>query len=334
MIADASSPSKKKDFFCLATTIDNEPISKELAVSFRSSMESDKFQILSESVDIKDNQHPSSFSGIIISNVSSNLESKSNPCHTVSVLSSSSVKPPLPINYDAHLPHLNFNIGQESDTSFKINVAYDTCAVLNVGYSGYHLTIAKAFPSVVKALTWAKQDYSPLVLSGIVSDENNNPMSSDQKPSSKTTTSLPATIEYYTPYVTKEGSPVTFKVALGNNVGVNTIMGLSTIKNAKMSLDLDAGVFEAGILSCDPFDIIFKPTSRGIPDLSTIKAHPLGIKLSKASEASINVNAVIECYDAEFKEAVNDTISKDNNNQGSINSMLESEAESKYPFFG
>ena len=188
----------------------------------------------------------------------------------VSVLSVIGPKPPLPIGHDPALPHINFSVGKSDKQSFKISLAFDSCAVLNVGFLPYHLAIAKACPSVVKSITWAKKDYAPLVLSGIV----NNKESGDTSNTPSTTTLLPATIEYHTPYLTKDDTPITLKIALGNQVGVNTILGLSTIKNAKMSLDLDANVVQSGVIKGSPFQLSFKPTSRGIPNVNQLASHP------------------------------------------------------------
>jgi hypothetical protein len=58
-------------------------------------------------------------------------------CNTVLAFAADNIKPPLPIQFDSNLPHINFDIGIDADKCFKINIAYNTCAVLNVGYAGY-----------------------------------------------------------------------------------------------------------------------------------------------------------------------------------------------------
>jgi hypothetical protein len=259
-------------------------------------------------------------------------------CNTITVLASNNVKPPLPINFDSNLPHINFDIGKTIKKSFKINIAYDTCAILNVGYAGKHLTIAKQFPSVVKNLTWAKKDFSPLILSGIVKEEDKKQSSPTQTLLNNTTT-LPAVIEYFTPYKTKVGSPVTLKIALGNNVGVNTIMGLSTIKNACLSLDLESNIFQASILNDKTFKVMFKPTLRSIPDTTPLTAHPCIRDL--VAETNFTRNEVTECYNSAFKNEVesnitdnadNDQVMEDTENKTEENrvSWLDEQAKSTY----
>jgi hypothetical protein len=151
-------------------------------------------------------------------------------------------KPLLPISIEANLPHIALPIGQNLETaSISILVAYDTCAANNVGYIGHHLPITEKFPQVVKSLTYAADKYSPLVLSGIVTD-------TEGKSTVKPTTTLPDIIEYWLPFRTKEGHRTTLKIALGHHVSVNTIIGMPMIKPAKLSLDLTDNVVKAGVL--------------------------------------------------------------------------------------
>jgi hypothetical protein len=176
-------------------------------------------------------------------------------------------KPLLPISVDTNLPHFLLPIGQSnSDMSFNISVAYDTCAVLNIGWAGFHLAIAKQHPHLVKSLTWAKEQYTPLTLSGVVSNNKNDPA----KAASLITT-LPAIIEYYMPHTSKEGHPTSFKVAIGDNVAVNTLIGMSMIRPAKFSLDLEDDVIDSGILDTTPFPVTYKQTNHSLPNFASLK---------------------------------------------------------------
>ena len=174
-------------------------------------------------------------------------------------------------------------------------MVYDTGAQLNCGYAGYHLAIAKAFPSIVKSLIWAEDKYAPLVLSGVVNNDE------DKKAKSIISTTLPAVIEYHTAYQTSQGIPITLKVAIGNDVSVNTIMGLSTIKSAGVTLDTDAKVFQVSILNNMNFEAVFKPTTCRIPDLTPIhKAHPCALELSMPN--AVTPQDVVNCYNAVFRK--------------------------------
>jgi uncharacterized Zn finger protein (UPF0148 family) len=187
-------------------------------------------------------------------------------------------KPLLPISVDTNLPHFLLDIGQpDADPTFKLSVAYNTCAVLCVGWSGFHLAVAKAFPHLVKSLTWAQDKYTPLTLSGIVSNEDDK-----AKTDSRLVTTLPAVIEYYMPHTSKQGHPTSFKVAIGDNVAVNTLLGMSMIRPAKFSLDLEDDVIDSGILDTEPFPVTFKQTNRSMPNLASVtdlNAHSLATTL-------------------------------------------------------
>ena len=296
LITELTSPKKADNpVHCLTTAVkvNNKSDNKVLALAFKAEM-----------TGIPDNKQASMICTAIeevsasIDDLNVNNDSNEVNCNAVTILlGTNPVKPPLPITFDTNIPHIQFCVGPTTDKSFGISMAYDTAAQLNVGYAGYHLSIAKAFPAVVKSLIWAKDQYSPLVLSGIVSTEK------EQVSKATESTTLPAVIEYHTPYVTKEGAPVTMKIALGNNVSVNTIMGLSTIRNAAISLDFEAKVFQVGILDSKPFEIVFKPTSRGIPDVSPLKtAHPCSIGLQQPS--SVTENDIMSCYKAVFESSV------------------------------
>jgi hypothetical protein len=149
----------------------------------------------------------------------------------------------LSISIEANLPHIALPIGQNLETaSISILVAYDMCAAVNVGYLGHHLPIAERFPQVVKSLTYAADKYSPLVLSGIVTNTEGKSMV-------KPMTTLPAIIEYWLPFYMKEGHRTTLKISLGHHVSVNTIIIMPMIIPAKLSLDLSSDtVVEVGVL--------------------------------------------------------------------------------------
>jgi hypothetical protein len=223
-------------------------------------------------------------------------------CVEVACLTSTNnSKPILPITIDVNLPHVLLAIGQSiTGPQFTLSAAYDTCAALCVGHLGFHLAIAQELPHLVKSLIWAKDEYTPITLSGIVSD------SSDKKatkpiPAMKPTSILPAIIEYHMPYKSREGYQTSLKIALGDNVSVNTIIGLSMIRPAKFSLDLSDDVMEPGVLDTEPFPVIYKPTIRSMPDFSNVDE--AAIKSLHSSSNSISVETVRQCRnDLEFAD--------------------------------
>jgi hypothetical protein len=63
---------------------------------------------------------------------------------------------------------------------------------------------------------------------------------------------LTVIIEYHLPFLTKEGHEVSLKIALGEEVSVNTIIGIPMIRPAKMSYDVNDDVVMNGILDTEP----------------------------------------------------------------------------------
>jgi hypothetical protein len=119
-------------------------------------------------------------------------------------------KPLLPISVDSNLPRFLLPIGQATaDTAFKISVAYDTCAVLNAGWAGFHLAITKQYSHLVKSLVWVKEQYTPLILLGVVSHIKLDPSKAE-----KLVTTLPAVVKYYMPIQANKGIPLLSKLQL------------------------------------------------------------------------------------------------------------------------
>jgi hypothetical protein len=209
-----------------------------------------------------------------------------------------SAKPLLPISVDTNLPHFLLPIGQpDNDSGFNISVAYDTCAVLCVGWSGFHLAVAKQYPHLVKSLTWAKDEYTPLTLSGVVSGDDADPALVE-----KLVTTLPAVIEYYMPYPSKQGHPTSFKVAIGDNVAVNTLIGMSMIRPAKFSLDLEDNVIDSGILDTEPFPVIYKQTNRSLPNLSALSSDSSNRTLTTFSKPHVSIETIKTCIEQAFPQ--------------------------------
>jgi hypothetical protein len=196
-------------------------------------------------------------------------------------------KPIIPIPIDVNLPHMALTIGQSlTGPQFTLSLAYDTCIALCVGYLAFHLAVAEKLPQLVKSLIWAKDEYSPLIVSGIVSDEAS-------EKSLKPTSTLPAVIEYHMPYLTREGDRTSLKISLGKGVSINTNIGMSMIRPAELSLDLMDDVMEPGVLDTIPFPINYKPTIRLMPDFSNL--NEVELKSRCSLPATVTANDVVVC---------------------------------------
>ena len=172
--------------------------------------------------------------------------------------SPTNLKPHLDIPVYKCLPHFSFHVGKLTDSFHpQLQPAYDTCAALNCGFLPFHTAVAKAYPELVKDIVWAGDQFSPILLQGVVHDEAKQ---------NETTTSLVAVIEYFTPYTTADGNSTTLKVALGNDVAANLILGIATIKAAGLNLDVQDDVITSSVLgNFGPTKVVFKNTARGLP---------------------------------------------------------------------
>jgi hypothetical protein len=196
--------------------------------------------------------------------------------------------PRIPISVESNLPHISIPIGHDQQTKFSLSVAYDTCAACNVGFAGHHLPIAERYPELVKSLTYTADKYSPLTLSGIVHGD-------EEKTSKQPSAILPIVIEYWMPFLTKEGHKTTLKIALGNQVSVNTIIGMPMIRPAKLSFDLVDNVVEPGILDTEPFPVIFRPTIQSAPDFSTVASDDPKLFITNQNFDHVTSSAVKAC---------------------------------------
>jgi hypothetical protein len=189
--------------------------------------------------------------------------------------------PQLPITIHPTLPHIHIKLGSDTDTfQPAISAIVDSGSALCTGDSDYVMGIAEAYPQLVQSITLAEDRYSPIILSGVISNSENP---------SNYTTNLPCIVEFRLPYLTTSGSPTTLKIAVGKDVGVNCLIGMSFLKEAKMVIDLNDDVVQSGLLDTDPFPIIHKRPTRSMPNLipnegSIDKALPIMASIIQAKE--------------------------------------------------
>jgi hypothetical protein len=138
----------------------------------------------------------------------------------------------------------------------------DTTAALCTGNYHFFAAIAKQFPQFV-AKIFLPEDYSPIILSGIVQDN-----------ADAITTDLPVAFQFHLPYFTKDGSATSFVMATGPQVSMNTVLGLPLITAIGMIIDFVDDVVEAKNLKCPPSRSIFgMPQKQSL--LITMRLPPL-----------------------------------------------------------
>lgn len=161
-------------------------------------------------------------------------------------------QPLLPATIDGQLPHIVLRLGHSEmsmESCPEIRALYDTGASMSSGYAGFWLPILRAHPEIVDELyTSENGEYNPIILGGIVTGDDG----AMENHSTKLT--LVANIRLR--YSTHQNQPISHKIAIGPNVGVNTIVGKPFIKALQCIYDAFCGVVEAKLLDSPPFKVI------------------------------------------------------------------------------
>jgi hypothetical protein len=101
------------------------------------------------------------------------------------------------------------------------------------------------------------------------------------------------------PHAKKKGHPTSFKVAIGDNVVVNTLIGMSMICPAKFSLDLKDDVINSGILDAEPFPVTYKQTNRSLPNFASI-TNLVEQTLVTLSQPHVSIETIKACITQAF----------------------------------
>ncbi len=144
-------------------------------------------------------------------------------------------QPVLLVSIQSIMPHINLQLGTDINNtdSPSIRCIVDTAAALCTGNYHFFLAIAKQYPQCV-AKIFLPEDYSPIILSGIVQDN-----------ADAITTDLPVAFQFHLPYFTKDGSATSFVVATGPQVSVNMVLGLPLITATSMIINFVNKVVES-----------------------------------------------------------------------------------------
>ena len=186
-------------------------------------------------------------------------------------------KKPLPISIMTTLPHFRLPLGKAGGRRDPMSIwcMYDTGSALNVGYLPFHKFIMEKFPENVKATYSAHTgEYNAIILSGIVSgrkEKNDSTVSKEELEEYQT--SLPLVVEYYLPFHHRFGvhearEELTIRIALGNGTSVNTIIGLSTMKAAKLNFCVIDDVVTSKHWEIEPMPVTYMNTMLGKPAIS------------------------------------------------------------------
>jgi hypothetical protein len=146
----------------------------------------------------------------------------------------------IPCAVDNTLPHISFEVV----AGVFVSALVDSCAGVSTGRYCFHKHVMKNLPEGSYKLMYFDGDepFRPLWLKGAI----------DQVREDDKEGKLFAVVVYNTTYKTPAGDMVKFAFALGNDVSVNTIIGLPTLRSLKGILDVVDGRF-----SCNEIGVSF-----------------------------------------------------------------------------
>jgi hypothetical protein len=132
----------------------------------------------------------------------------------------------MPLRVNNGLPHVRWNLGDSADAT--LSMLFDSGAASSSGYLPCHLWIMQENPDIVASFERFDDSnpFEPIKLGGAVRhpDDCNESMHRQ----------FAAVIRCKTPHVDNDGCPIRISFGLGNNMTVNTILGMPIIKDLGM----------------------------------------------------------------------------------------------------
>ena len=209
------------------------------------------FSDLSAEEQVKARQHIATEATAIAQSAASHNNAGAISFAVVPVMQTSDHSPVLPLAIDGQLPHISIVLGRTSvpiEECPVVRVMVDTGACCNTGYAKFWLPILKANPHIVQeVITMDNGKYQPIILGGVVTGDSGD--------MSNHTTKLTLVVKIHLRYETIHHQPVSLSFALGNNVGVNTIVGKTFIRSLQCIYDSLGGVLETRLLNIAPFPV-------------------------------------------------------------------------------
>ena len=202
----------------------------------------------------------------------------------------------LPAPIVSNFPHIQLQLGSTDEGADcpVLRCVVDTAAALTTGNFHFVAAVAKRYPHCV-AKIFVPNDYSPIVLSGIV-----------QRGGESVTTELSVGFQFHLPYLTKEGEPTSILIATGPHVTVNLIVGLPFIQATRGIIDFADNVADLRALDAPPFPIEYRRATVHVPVMEGGDEYPVHLA-SAYGDVITEVNALERYFDAEFANATEDS---------------------------
>ena len=195
----------------------------------------------------------------------------------------------MPLSLDNDLPAAVFSFGTSIDNEVEFSCHMDSCAAMNTANLLLHQWIMTTYPDIVDSYEHFNDDnpFQPIELDCAVPN-------SDSK---QNRNKLTAVVTYKTRYCNLDGKPMNISFGLGESISVNAIIGLPTLKEFKMVLDVDSGIATSKLLNKD-FKLSFQHAASGFPDgivfdkvdfLRPRRPTPTGLALLCAASSAVAI---------------------------------------------
>jgi len=164
----------------------------------------------------------------------------------------------MPIDSINELPHLNFPIGPKED-EVTISSLFDTGAALNTGFLSYHKFIMRTRPELVAEYEEFDGDnpFDPIKLGGAITDPAAYNVDNHGL--------LKAVIRYHTPFrIGMCHKPLLLSFALGEDITVNSIIGLPFINSLELAYHHRPTVHVSSDVLERTFSVAFKETMKTV----------------------------------------------------------------------
>ena len=168
----------------------------------------------------------------------------------------------MPLSLDNGLPAAILQFGTTDDNEIEFACHFDSCAAMNTANLLLHQWIITSFPQIVHKYEHFNDElpFQPIELDCAIPNAD----------SKKDCNRLTAVVSYKTRYLKPDGTNMTLEFGLGESISVNAIIGLPTLKEWKMVIDMDSCTATSKLLNLN-FELAFQHAASGFPDGVTFK---------------------------------------------------------------
>ena len=140
-----------------------------------------------------------------------------------------------------------------------IRMLVDTGAAMNSGHLDYHFWVMSQCPEmIVDFLQCGENTNYDVVQLLAVLDLNLGQLPNNH-------VQMTAIIRYHTPYLVDNKDPLVLSFALGHDMSLRSVLGLSTLLSLGVTIDLSRGTLSYSELNFN-FPLVLDPHGKGIPD--------------------------------------------------------------------